>query len=88
VSLIALLFALSCGLCCYLASANGRWQWLLAKRQWAMAALVLGGIAMAAWVRVLGPVAGLCAWLTALMLAWAALPYIALARTNVSGTDR
>lgn len=65
---------------CYLASPH-RWWWrerALPTRALAVAgcALLLLGAVM--WTGALGAAAGLTAWLTAAMLAAAALPYLAL----------
>lgn len=73
----ALLLSLCAALACYLGSVHRHWR-LGAARHWRWLALALAGFALGLWVRALGPVAGVMAALTTLMLGWMALPFTAL----------
>lgn len=78
--LLGLLLALTAGLACYLASPQRR-LWLGSSlRLWRWLAVACALAALIVWMRVLGVFAGFFACLSALMLAWVVLPYLAATR--------
>jgi hypothetical protein len=78
--LLGLLLALAAGVACYLASPHRRWRIGSSLRPWRWLAAVCALAALIVWVRALGVFAGFFTCLSALMLAWVALPYLGAAR--------
>lgn len=73
----ALLLSLLAAGCGYLASPHRHWQ-PGPVRYWKWAAVLLVAAGLAAWIAALGPVAGVFACVTTLMLGWMVMPWIAL----------
>lgn len=74
-SLIALLLSFVAAGLLYLASTHRRWGRAVPRRIFACVGAPMLVVALAVWVATLGPIAGVFAASTAVMLAWVALPY-------------
>lgn len=73
-SLIGLSLAIAAGALLYLASPHRHWLRTTPRTPFAVAGVLVGTVALAAWIAALGPIAGAVALAASLMPVWIALP--------------